>query len=269
MSQSNSDFSFIVIADHHLRESEALLNRGYSTAHAFRAVMRHIAEHAASRADFIVTLGDLVDAGTDAEYQHVRGMLGIREVSAAPGPQRVNLEGLRELPMYFLPGNHDRRAQFLANMFPLGEPCELMNVAFTHGGVQFLCLDWGAQNQAIAYPETLEFLARALHSGAPSVLLTHHHVARVGVGWLDAFLADDVEKFWETIAGRNVLGIFCGHIHATYEKRISDIPVFGTRATCFQFALQEDKLFCLQPPHYRVVTLRDGKLTTAIYEVNL
>ena len=46
------NFSFVQITDHHLRESEALLAHGYSTAYALRAVLRHIAEHVDDRTSF-------------------------------------------------------------------------------------------------------------------------------------------------------------------------------------------------------------------------
>ena len=51
--------------------------------------------------------------------------------------------------MYFLPGNHDPREVFFPNMFA-PSPLRAMNVAFEHGGIQFVCLDWGDQNKAEA-----------------------------------------------------------------------------------------------------------------------
>ena len=42
-------FSFIQITDPHLCESEGQLRLGFSPAYALRAVLRHIAEHAADR----------------------------------------------------------------------------------------------------------------------------------------------------------------------------------------------------------------------------
>lgn len=202
-------FAFVQITDHHLRESESLLIYGYSTAWAFRKVMRHIAEHVAERVDFIVTTGDLVHSGSDAEYESVRRMLGLRGGADAPGPHRVSIEGLQEFPMYFLPGNHDSRPGFFRHLFPLTQPMRLMNVAFEHKGVRFICLDWGPQTKAVAYPEMLDFLSQALRTEMPAILLMHHHVAPIGCRWLDEFIADDVAAFWEIVAGHNILGIFC------------------------------------------------------------
>lgn len=263
-------FTFIQISDHHLRETDTLLSRGFSTAHSFRTVVRHLAEHHAPHADFLLTTGDLVDAGTDAEYRATFERLGL-EVEAAepPGPHRASGEGLARLPMYFLPGNHDPRPAYFRNLFPKAAPRAWNNVAFHHKGIQFVCIDWGMENKAVADPAMLTFLTEALKGDTPTVIFSHHAVVRVGVEWLDAFIADDVQFFWNIVRGHNVLGVFTGHLHATYERVVDRIPVFGVRATTFQFPLVQEKLFCLQPPHYRVVTVDDDKLSTEIVEVAL
>ncbi len=262
--------SFIHIADHHLRETEAQLTFGYSSGYAFRRVLRHIAAHNAHRADFLVTTGDLVNDGTDAEYRAAFDYLQLEfQAVEPPGPHRVAGFGLPHLPMYFLPGNHDPRPVYLRNLFPNAAPRRWNNVAFEFGGIQFLCIDWGEQNQAVAYPEMLEFLDRQLALNTPSVIFSHHQVVPLDVGWLDAFLAAEIDGFWNIVRGRRVLGIFTGHLHQTYERTVGGIPVYGLRATTFQFALQQEKLFCLQPPHYRLVTIHDGQLDTQLYEVPL
>ncbi len=276
-------FTWIQITDHHLPASEAQLTRGYSPWHAFRAVMRHIAAHHAD-VDFIVSTGDLVDGGTDAEYQHLREALGIRETSAPPGPQRVNFvetlqspsdaqrrdaTSIRDMPMYFLPGNHDTRDNFFRNMFPSSD-LRALNVAFMHKGVQFVCVDWGAANKAVPSQGMFDFLARALQSDAPSIILTHHHVTPAGMAYVDSFLADELDEFARLIAGRSVLAIFNGHTHATFEGELAGVPVFGLRSTMFSFAFEDGKLLAvLRPPHYRVVTVDDEKVSTKIVEAPL
>lgn len=263
-------FSFVHITDHHLRDSEGLLTRGFSTAHAFRSVLRHVAEHVGDRIDFLVSTGDVVEPPSEAAYENVRAILGARTATAAaPGPLLATTEGLRDFPIYFLPGNHDDRDAFFRQLFPRTPAMRLMNVCFEHDGVQFVCLDWGPSSKAVADPELLDFLDRSLANGAPSVILSHHAVTPVGARWLDSFLADDVDEFWNRVAGRNVLGILSAHLHATYETVVDGIPVFGLRATAFQFALQDEVLLCLEPPHYRLVSIDDGVLTTRIFEVPL
>jgi 3',5'-cyclic-AMP phosphodiesterase len=262
-------FSFVQITDHHLGETETALTSGYSTAHALRTVLCHIAEHVADHIDFVVSTGDLVDAPTEKSYQNLCQMLNLRALSPAPGPQFVTCEGLQAFPMYFLPGNHDDRDTFFRHLFPQMSPTPLMNGAFQHKGVQFICLDWGPQAKAVAHPEMLDFLANTLQKKLPSILLMHYHLVPVGSRWIDRLLSDEDEAFWEIMRTHQVLGIFCGHAHVTYEKEVSGIPVFGLRSTAPQFVLQDDPLLCLQPPHYRLVTIHDGLLTTRVFEVPL
>jgi len=263
-------FSFIHITDHHLPESEASLVRGFPPVHAFRAVMRHIAENVAGYTDFIISTGDLVETATDVAYRSLMHMLNLRgDPVGAPGPLLVSMEGLYEFPLYCLPGNHDDRTSFSQCLFPKDPPRPLMNVAFVHKGIQFVCLDWGPHTKAVAHSETLDFLMRSLQADVPCVLLMHHHLVPTKSRWLDEFIADGVDRFWDIVAGQNVLGIFCGHAHMTYDRVVENIPVFGLRSTAFQFALQDEPLACLLPPHYRLVTIQNGVLTTRILEVPL
>jgi Icc protein len=266
-------FSFVQMTDHHLGETEAQLWHGYSTAYALRKVLRHIAERFALYVDFLVTTGDLVEAASDASYRNLNQMLQVQAVSPAPGPILVTLESLQAFPMYLLPGNHDDRTAFFRQLFAATPPMPLMNVSFQHKGVQFICLDWGPQAKAIARPELLSFLERCLQVGLPSVLLTHHHVVPVGCRWLDAFLpeAATAEAFWQIVTRyqAHILGIFSGHAHVTYEQVVNGISVFGLRSTAPQVVLQDEPLFCLQPPHYRLVTIQGMLLTTKICEVPL
>ena len=100
-------------------------------------------------------------------------------------------------------------------------------------------------------------------------MIMHHHLAPMGRRWLDDFIADEADRFWEDVAGQNVLGIFCGHVHTTYELTVKDIPVFGLRSTAFPFAPLDELLMCLQPPQYRLITVQDGTLHTQVFEVPL
>lgn len=263
-------FSFIQISDHHLFERDDVLLRGFNNAYSFRKVLRHIAEHNAPRADFMVTTGDIVHNGTDAEYGATFERLNLEpEAIDPPGPHRVSGEGLPQLPMYFLPGNHDPRPAFFRNLFPQAGPREWCNAAFTHKGIQFVCIDFGGVNKGVAYPEALSFLAGALEANMPTIVLSHHPVVRVGAKWLDEYVADDVGKFWDVVRGKNVLGVFTGHFHMTYEQVVENIPVYGLRATTFQFVLYPQPLFALLSPQYRVVTVDGATITIDTVEVEL
>jgi len=266
-----TNFSFIQITDHHLLESADELRQGFSPGHAMRMVMRHIAANVADKADFIISTGDLVEPCTDKSYQSAMTLLGMGSSAALPGPQQINVEGLHEYPMYFLPGNHDDRALMTHHLFPGSKPVSLYNMTFVHKGVQFILMDWGPESKACFLPETEAFLTRALQSDLPSVIVCHQHVKRIGSRWLDSFLADDLDQFWELVlqpgVKEKVLGILCGHVHITYEDQYEGIQILGLRSTAFPFAKTDDPLLILAPPQYRYVNIQNGILTSRIYTV--
>jgi 3',5'-cyclic AMP phosphodiesterase CpdA len=266
-----TNFSFIQITDHHLLESEEALREGFCPGHALRMVMRHISDHVADKADFIISTGDLVEPDTDATYQCAVKLLGIKSSATLPGPQKVNVEGLYNYPMYFLPGNHDKREMFTRYLFPASGAPNLYNFAFLHKGVQFIFMDWGPESKAFFFPETRAFLAKALQAEAPSVIICHQHVKKIGSRWLDAFLADNLDEFWEVVADpgvkEKVLGILCGHVHITYEDEYRGIPILGLRSTAYPFAQTDEIQILLAPPHYRFITIQNGILTSRVYKV--
>jgi 3',5'-cyclic-AMP phosphodiesterase len=262
------NFSFVQITDHHLTAAETDRVHGCPTRQTFRAVLRQIAQTRGPQIDFIVSTGDLVEVAATESYRAVGQMLAVQNTAAAaPGPVRISAEGLHNFPLYVLPGNHDDRDTFFTGLFPDSPPQARLNATFRHRGLQFICLDWGPDNKAAAEPDMLDFLARALDTALPSIILMHHHVIPIGVSWLDSFIADEVDRFWATVTGRPVLGIFCGHVHTTYDQVVGGIPVFGLRSTAFSFAPQDEPVVCLLPPQYRVITVQDGSLTTEVVEV--
>lgn len=257
---------FVQITDHHLTESD--LHCGYSTWHALRMVLRHIAANAGPL-DFIVSTGDLVEHGSVAEYRIFLDLIGAEPAGASPGPLIAHGEGLPGVPFYALPGNHDKRPAMLRSLFPASPESERLHGWFERGGVRFVCADWGAASKAQLTPDLAAFLKEALGAG-PTVLLMHHHITPIGLGPIDELIADDLAAFAELIAGREPLAILAGHTHATYERSFAGVPVYGLRSTCFQFTLAEGELLrCLQSPHYRIVTIDGGALTTEIVEVPL
>jgi len=268
-----ADFSFIQITDHHLLESEEELREGFSPGHALRMVMKHIAEHTAEKADFIISTGDLVEPPTEKAYQCAIKLLGVQTSASSPGPLHINVEGLRDYPLYFLPGNHDDRELLTRCLFPNSKPLNLYNFTFVHKDIQFIFMDWGPESKAFLFPETREFLAQALQSDLPSVIVCHQHVKPIGSRWLDDFIADNINEFWEIVTKPGVkeklLGILCGHVHITYEDEYKGIQILGLRSTAYPFAKTDEILAILAPPHYRFISIQNNILTSRIYKVTI
>jgi hypothetical protein len=155
--------------------------------------------------------------------------------------------------------------------FPDSQAPGLYNLTFEHKGVQFVLMDWGPQSKACFLPETREFLNEALRTDLPVVLICHQHVKRIGSRWLDNFIADDIDDFWDMILApaikEKILAILCGHAHITYEDDYYGVPILGLRSTAFPFAKTDDPLLILAPPHYRYVNINNGILTSRIYKV--
>ena len=154
------NFSFIQITDHHLLETEEQLRDGFSPGYALRRVMKHIGEQTADKADFIISTGDLVEPCTDETYQCAVKLLGIDTPASLPGPQHINVESLKNYPMYFLPGNHDDRNLFTHYLFPNSKAPGLYNFTFAHKGVQFIFMDWGPESKAEFFPQTRQVSRR-------------------------------------------------------------------------------------------------------------
>jgi hypothetical protein len=91
---------------------------------------------------------------------------------------------------------------------------------------------------------------------------------------MDSFLPnpDEANMFWQIVGQRQkqILGIFSGHAHVTYETIVAGVPIYGLRSTSYQFATLNDEVVCLlRAPHYRVVTIDQGTITSRIVEVSL
>lgn len=262
-------FSFVQITDHHLGSHEHEYNYGYATAYALGRVMDHLAQSGGQGMDFLVCTGDLVNRGTVEEYAFARRFLGVQGTMPSPGPLAISWDRLRDLPAYFIPGNHDIRPVFFSSMFSAPAP-GTANAAFVHKGVQFLCLDFGTgQRAGQVLPDTLSFLRARLTMRMPAVLMLHYHPIAVGIPWLDAAVPDRIEEFWDVVTAGPVLGVLFGHAHATVDAEVRGIPVLGLRSTNFQFAPAEQPLYCLLPPQYRIVTISGGRLASRIHEVPL
>jgi 3',5'-cyclic AMP phosphodiesterase CpdA len=132
-------------------------------------------------------------------------------------------------------------------------------------------MDWGPESKAFLFPETREFLAAALQSDLPSVIVCHQHVKPIGSRWLDKFIAENVDEFWDVITKpgvrEKVLGILCGHVHISYEEEYRGIQILGLRSTAYPFAKTDEVLVILAPPHYRFISIQNNVLTSRVYKV--
>jgi 3',5'-cyclic AMP phosphodiesterase CpdA len=277
-------FAFIQISDHHLGDSEWTLRKGFAPAYAMRAVLGDIAARWATRTDFIFSTGDLVLGGSAAEYAFVCQMLNLpREKHAGlpqgtatpPGPVRISAAGLRDFPMYFIPGNHDEASAFCRQLFGETVPAgQRLHLSFRHKGVHFACPDWGPEVAGHAPdtpPDMADWLAAAIHPGEPTVIVIHYAPLLVPGLWKADMVPGHIERFWQAIAGRrNVLAVLFGHTHRGFAGEHEGLPVMAVAATSYQHVLHGDEYIrALLPPEYRRVEIEGGRLTSQVYQVEL
>lgn len=179
--------------------------------------------------DIVIIGGDLVDEGTEADYETVRDAL-----------KRVHQ------PVYAIPGNHDERENFrrcfqgsdyIAASGPLhfdtGDrwPVRVIGLDVTvpdrhHGDIDDEALDW---------------MRRRLteYSDRPTVLLMHQPPVDSGIPYIDAYKSIHGERLSELLCQhRNVERVLCRHIHRFMQTRFGGSLLMTAPSTTTSIALR-------------------------------
>jgi 3',5'-cyclic AMP phosphodiesterase CpdA len=159
--------------------------------------------------DAVIATGDLVDSGSVEEYRLLAELL-------AP----------LDLPLYLVPGNHDRRDGLRA---VFGDrpwmPAEgFVQYAVEAGPLRLVGLDTlveGKGHGALC-DERLDWLeARLAESDRPTVVFMHHPPFDCGIEAFDAMRLDEGSERLAAIVGRHrhVERVLCGHVHRAIQVR--------------------------------------------------
>lgn len=196
------------ISDMHVRvPGNPLYGRIDTPAFLERAVA-HIAA-LDRRPDAVIATGDLVDGGSVDEYRALRDLL-------AP----------LEMPVYLVPGNHDRRDGLRAVFgdLPWLPADGFVQYAIEAGPLRLLGLDTlveGRGHGALC-DERLNWLdARLAESDRPTVVFMHHPPFACGIDAFDAIRLNEGAERMAAIVGRHrhVERIVCGHVHRAIQVR--------------------------------------------------
>lgn len=199
------------------------------------------------RPDCVLVTGDLSDCGLAEEYEIVRATL-------------------RELPMpvYAVPGNHDRRETF-AEILGADLSC-LPKAGFLHYTVEdfpvrLIGLDTvvAGQDGGAICGEREAWLADRLREGRgrPTLIFMHHPPFRVGVDGMDIMPCRVSPDFVELIARHpEIERVVCGHYHRPIQLRFAGTIGYVAPGTAHQVALDlrpgEENRFIMEPPAFAV-----------------
>ncbi len=196
--------------------------------------------------DAVIITGDLTDCGLASEYELLAGML------------RRNLS----MPVYVVPGNHDRREVLLAHMPGTR--------SIAGGFVQYSVDDLPARlvmldtvvpgaGHGELCQQRLDWLDRTLAEkpDAPTLIAMHHPPFRCGIAHMDAIALREPERFVEIVARhRQVQRIVCGHHHrpvvAPVAHAIASIAPSVAHQVEFDLSSDAPAAFVMEPAAFEV-----------------
>ena len=210
--------------------------------------------------DAVVISGDLTENGLDEEYAVLTGMLR-REV--------------RDVPVYVIPGNHDRREVMRSALASFPGVCAdaaFVQYAVDDLPVRLVMLDTLVPGHAHGElcEQRLAWLDRTL-AAAPerlTILVMHHPPFVCGIAHMDAINLRDSDRFAAVIARHSqVERILCGHHHRPITARVAHAIASIAPSVAHQVELDlhggAQGFFVLEPPAFHIhARLPDGAIVT-------
>jgi 3',5'-cyclic-AMP phosphodiesterase len=228
------------------------------TERAFRAVAR-----LNPSPDVVVITGDLTDCGLDEEYANLNRLL----------------RKFLPMPVFVIPGNHDRRGNLRAGLKHLpGVAVDPHYVQYTvdEYPVRLVMLDTlvpGAGHGELG-PEQLEFLDRALAAAPdkPTIVGMHHPPFACGIAHMDRINLRNIPGFAAIIGRhRQVERIICGHHHRPIVARLAHAIASIAPSVAHQVEMtlnpHDSGAFNFEPPAFQLHrwTAGDGIVSHTVY----
>jgi 3',5'-cyclic AMP phosphodiesterase CpdA len=211
--------------------------------------------------DAVLITGDLVDRGSDAEYELLAQLI-------AP----LSTQG--HLPVYLIAGNHDERDALRRN-FPahsyLRQWAPFVQYAIDSHALRIVALDTviPGQGGGLVCAERLDWLDRTLSQAPeqPTVIIMHHPPFVTGIGHMDRVGLDNSDAL-EAVVRRHpqVERVLCGHLHRSIQARFGGTVASTCPSTAHQVALDlgqpSPDNFVMEPPGYQLHFWNGKQLVT-------
>ena len=196
--------------------------------------------------DVVIITGDLTDCGLASEYALLAGML------------RRSLT----MPVYVVPGNHDRRDVLLASL-PGTRSMEggFVQYAVDDLAVRLVMLDTVVPRAGHGElcQRRLDWLDRTLAEkpDTPTLIGMHHPPFRCGIAHMDAIALHEPERFIDVVARHHqVQRVVCGHHHrpvvAPLAQAIASIAPGVAHQVEFDLAPDAPAAFVMEPAAFEV-----------------
>ena len=211
----------IQITDTHLFADDELEIFGVKSNLTFNDAISRIINDDIHNADMIFLTGDISQDETAESYQKI-----------------VNRLSQINLPVYWIPGNHDHldimATSFQkAKHFIRGGQLSLNNWHFIFLNTKIEGRDDGYLSQSELNMLRTEISKCA--SNKKIAIIMHHHPAPVGTPLIDNYILENATDFWSIVTGTNVKLIICGHVHGDYQFKFNGIQIESSPATCLQW----------------------------------
>lgn len=235
------------LTDLHVRPVGKAANRVVETNMFTERALRAVAAFV-PRPDVVLITGDLTECGLDAEYANLAQML------------RVHLP----MPVFVIPGNHDRRGVLREGLRHLpgvvADP-HYVQYAIEDYPVRLVMLDTlvpGAGYGELT-AEGLAFLEQTLAAepAKPTLIGMHHPPFTCGIAHMDRINLRNAAAFAELIARHpQVERIVCGHVHRPAVTRVAHAIASIAPSVAHQVELSFDAhdpgSFLFEPPAFEL-----------------
>jgi 3',5'-cyclic-AMP phosphodiesterase len=241
------------LTDLHVRPMGQAANRVSETNMLTERAFRVVAAFN-PRPDVVIITGDLTECGLTTEYANLSAMLA-RTLS---------------IPVYVIPGNHDRRENLrtgLAHLPGVTSDPHFIQYAVEDYPVRLVMLDTlvpGASHGELSSAQ-LEWLDRKLteQPDRPTLVGMHHPPFATGIPHMDKIALVNAEPFRSVIARhRQVERIVCGHHHRPIVGQCAHAIVSISPSVAHQVELTFDPTdpgaFNFEPPAFQFHTWHDN-----------
>ena len=222
--------SILQISDTHLAADGVLVSGVLKTDASFKKLLARLADAQEQwgKTDAVIVTGDISDDGSEESYSRFKALV-------AP----------LNLPVFVIPGNHDKREQMRSAFSHEGylPGTGMLNWHRKIGGVNVIGLDTlveGHSHGELSL-ETLEFLEQQLDvvQQRPLIVALHHPPFRTGIAFMDAIGLRNTDAFVTLLqrAQCQEIRVLCGHIHSMTVASIAGHIVVSSPSPCSGFEL--------------------------------